>query len=48
MSIFSDVEPIRYGGPGSGNLSFHAYDPQRLVLRRRMEDLLRYPESNWH
>jgi xylose isomerase len=48
MSIFSDVEPIRYGGPGSGNLSFHAYDPQRVVLGRRMEDWLRYAVCYWH
>lgn len=48
MSIFSDVEPIRYGGPGSGDLSFHAYDPQRVVLGRRMEDWLRYAVCYWH
>jgi len=49
MSIFSDVAPIRFEGPDSDNhLAFHAYDKDRLVLNRRMEDWLRVAVCYWH
>ncbi|HEV7605591.1 MAG TPA: xylose isomerase [Candidatus Limnocylindrales bacterium] len=48
--FFSDVEgPIPFGGPGStDSLSFKAYEPDRLVLGKRMEDHLRPGVCFWH
>ena len=47
--FFRDVEPI--GGPGSsatGELAFRHYDPDRVVLGKRMEDHLRFAVCYWH
>ncbi|MDH3295687.1 MAG: xylose isomerase, partial [Acidimicrobiia bacterium] len=48
--FFTDVEaPIRYGGPDSTDpLSFKVYDPDRVVLGKRMEDHLRMAVCYWH
>jgi xylose isomerase len=49
MSIFSDIDPIRYEGPSSTNpLAFRYYDKDRVVAGRRMEDHLRYAVCFWH
>lgn len=49
MTIFSDVAPIRFEGPDTANdLAFRAYDKDRLVLGRRMEDWLRITVCYWH
>jgi xylose isomerase len=41
--FFKDQAPIRYEGPESTNpLSFRWYDPDHLVLGKRMEDHLRF------
>jgi xylose isomerase len=49
-SFFAEVEgPIPYGGAGTADtLSFTAYDADRLVLGKRMEDHLRIGVCLWH
>ena len=48
--FFPDVpEPIRYGGPDAGaELAYRVYDPDRIVLGKRMEDHLRIAVCYWH
>ncbi len=48
--FFSDVsEPIRYAGLESTDpFSFKVYDPDRMVLGKRMEDQLRVAICLWH
>ena len=48
--FFTEVEgPIRFGGLGSTDpLSFKVYEPDRLVLGKRMEDHLRPGVCFWH
>jgi xylose isomerase len=49
-AFFSEVAgPIRYEGLDSANpLSFKVYDPDRMVLDKRMEDHLRIAVCLWH
>ncbi len=47
--FFGDLQPIRYEGPQSTNpLAYRWYDPERVVLGRRMEDHLRLAVCYWH
>lgn len=47
--FFSSVERISYEGPDSDNpLAFRFYDPDRMVLGKRMEDHLRFAVCYWH
>ena len=47
--FFGDQPPIRYEGPESRNpLAFRFYDPDRIVLGKRMEDHLRFAVCYWH
>ena len=48
--FFTDVpEPIRFEGLDSTNpLAFKVYDPDRIVLGKRMEDHLRIAVCLWH
>ena len=48
--FFTEVPgPIPFGGPESTDpLSFKVYDPDRLVLGKRMEDHLRMAVCYWH
>ena len=48
--FFTEVAtPVPFGGPGSTDpLSFKVYDPDRLVLGKRMEDHLRMAVCYWH
>jgi xylose isomerase len=49
-SFFSTVPgPIRYGGTGTDDpLAYAVYQPDRLVLGKRMEDHLRIAVCLWH
>ncbi|HEV8698264.1 MAG TPA: xylose isomerase [Candidatus Limnocylindrales bacterium] len=49
-AFFNEVtEPIRFEGLDSTNpLSFKVYEPDRMVLGRRMEDHLRIAACLWH
>jgi xylose isomerase len=47
--FFGDQPPVRYEGPESRNpLAFRYYDPDRVVLGKRMEDHLRFAVCYWH
>ncbi len=47
--FFSISEPIKYEGPNSDNpLSYKWYDPDAMVLGKRMEDHLRFAVCYWH
>ncbi len=50
QDFFSEVtEPIGFGGLGStSSLAFKVYEPDRLVLGKRMEDHLRVGVCFWH
>jgi len=46
---FPTVSPVQYEGPGSDNpLSFKAYDPEREVGGKTMEEHLRFSVAYWH
>ena len=47
--FFSIEHPIAFEGVESENpLAYHRYDPDRLVLGKRMEDHLRFAVCYWH
>jgi xylose isomerase len=48
--FFADVAgPIGFAGPDSNDdLAFRVYDPERMVLGKRMEDQLRIAVCYWH
>ncbi len=47
--FFGDIEPIRYEGPESTNpLAYRFYDPDEIVLGKRLEDHLRFAVAYWH
>jgi xylose isomerase len=49
MSLFSEVPPIRFEGRDSDNpLAYRVYEPDRLVLDKRMEDWLKVAVCYWH
>ena len=49
-SFFTDVTGrVPFGGPASDNpLAFTVYQPDRMVLGKRMEDQLRIAVCLWH
>ncbi len=47
--FFDQVEKIRFEGPQSTNpLAFHHYNPDEIILGKRMEDHLRLAVCYWH
>jgi xylose isomerase len=46
--FFRRQEPIPYQGSGAQGLVYRWYDPDRLVLGKRMEDQLRFAVCYWH
>ena len=47
--FFKGIPPIRYEGPESGNeFAFRHYDPDEVILGKRMEDHLRFAVAYWH
>jgi xylose isomerase len=47
--FFTDVAPIRFEGPDTDTeLAFRVYDPDRVVLGKRMADHLRMAVCYWH
>ena len=47
--FFGDTAPIRYEGPDSANaLACRHYDPDEMVMGKRMEDHLRFAACYWH
>jgi xylose isomerase len=49
MTLFSSVEPVRFEGPASSNeFAYRAYDKDRQVQGKRMEDWLKVAVCYWH
>jgi xylose isomerase len=49
QSFFPIAEAIRYEGPEAKSpLAYRYYDPDRMVLGKRMEDHLRFAVCYWH
>jgi len=49
MAFFTDVESVRFEGlDAESDLAYHVYDPDRLVLGKRMENHLRLAVCYWH
>jgi xylose isomerase len=47
--FFADVSPIAFEGPDTENdLAFRYYNPERLVLGKRMDEHLRMAVCYWH
>ena len=47
--FFGDIQKIKYEGPDSTNpLAFRHYNPDEVVLGKRMEDHLRFAVAYWH
>ena len=47
--FFQDIEKITYEGPQSQNpMAFHHYNPDEIVLGKRLEDHLRFAVAYWH
>ena len=47
--FFEGIQPIRFEGPDSDNpMAFRHYDPDEVVLGKRMEDHLRFAVAYWH
>ncbi|WP_420407310.1 xylose isomerase [Hoeflea sp.] len=47
--FFGDVTKINYEGPDSENpLAFRHYNPDEMVMGKRMEDHLRFAVAYWH
>jgi len=47
--FFGDIAPVRYEGPESTNpLAYRFYDPDEIVLGKRLEDHLRFAVAYWH
>lgn len=47
--FFKGLNKVQYEGPGSDNpLAFHHYDPDEIVLGKRMEEHLRFAIAYWH
>ncbi|MBL0935731.1 MAG: xylose isomerase [Rhizobiaceae bacterium] len=47
--FFGDIKPIRFEGPQStSELAYRHYDPDEVVLGKRMEDHLRFAVAYWH
>ena len=47
--FFGDIERIKYADPDSTDvLSFRYYQPDGLVIGKRLEDHLRFAVCHWH
>jgi xylose isomerase len=47
--FFGDIAKIKYEGPDSTNpLAFRFYNPDEIVMGKRMEDHLRFAAAYWH
>ncbi len=46
--FFGDIAPVSFDPNGDGDLTFRHYDPDALVLGKRLEDHLRFSVAWWH
>jgi xylose isomerase len=48
-TFLSGISPVRFEGPDSTNpMAFRYYNPDELVMGKRMEDHLRFAVAYWH
>ena len=48
-NFFKDIAAIEYAGPGAaGEFAFRNYNPDQVVMGKRMEDHLRFAVAYWH
>ncbi|OKL42891.1 xylose isomerase [Pseudovibrio exalbescens] len=49
MSFFGDIPKLKYEGPETDNeFAFRHYNPDEIVMGKRMEDQLRFAVAYWH
>jgi len=49
MSLFSGIGPVRFeGAETASEFAYRVYEPQRMVLDKRMEDWLKVAVCYWH
>jgi xylose isomerase len=49
MSLFSGIDPVRFEGADSRNeFAYRVYDPNRMVLNKRLGDWLKPAVCYWH
>ena len=48
MTLFSDFAPLPFDPAATHDLAFRHYDPDAMVMGRRMEDHLRFAVAYWH
>ncbi len=47
--FFKGIAPVQYEGPDSTNpMAFHHYNPDEVIMGKRMEDHLRFAVAYWH
>ena len=47
--FFKGLEKVKYEGPGSTSpFAFRHYNPDEMVMGKRMEDHLRFAVAYWH
>ena len=47
--FFGDIAPVKFEGPDSTNpLAFRHYNPDEMVMGKRMEEHLRFAVAYWH
>ena len=47
--FFQDIKKAAFEGPNSDNpLAFHHYNPDEIIMGKRMEDHLRFAVAYWH
>ena len=47
--FFKDISPIKYEGPSSTNeYAFRHYNPDEVIMGKRMEDHMRFAVAYWH
>ncbi|WP_116133745.1 xylose isomerase [Tropicimonas sp. IMCC34043] len=47
-SFFEGIEPVRFDPDSTSELAYRHYDPDEIVLGKRMEDHLRFAVAYWH
>ena len=47
--FFQGVEKVSFEGPDSNNpMAFHHYNPDEIIMGKRMEEHLRFAVAYWH
>jgi xylose isomerase len=48
MTLFADFAPLAFDPAAETDLAFRHYDPEAVILGRRMDDQLRFAVAWWH